>query len=127
MSSPTPNQSTRTVETEVVAKVVTPQWIRDILDEIDHVASPTVIKAKAKSVFGDALPKVTASFNFTISALGFAFAVINAIYLSSINERCSGYNSEERNFLYVVSIMVAAFFGVLTISSVYGIGMAFRG
>ncbi len=111
------------------SKSTTPGWIDDILKAIDDVSSPI---ASVKGPFrpaANASPiaqKVTATGNFTIAALGFAFAVVNAVYLSSIDKDCTGYNSQEQKFLFAVSIILAAFFGLLTISSIYGLGVVFR-
>jgi hypothetical protein len=69
--------------------------------------------------------KISMTINFSIAALGFAFSVVNAIYLSNVDKNCQGYNSQERKFLFVVSIVLAIFFGLLTMTSVYGISVAF--
>ena len=120
----------KTPQTGRGQKAITPDWIQDILREIDAVVTPksTYASARGSSSFMESKlgDKITTSINFAIASLGFAFSVVNAVYLSSIDKNCKGgYNTEERTFLYAVSILLAIFFGILTISSVYGIGVSF--
>ncbi len=108
----------------------TPGWIDDILKAIDEVTVPrskpfVTARTNNTGIFSPIGHKVTASVNFGISALGLSFSVINAIYLASMDRDCSGYNKQERQFLFATSIILAAFFGLLTISSLYGLGNAF--
>lgn len=113
--------------------VVTPastrsdKWLDNILDEIKglHItgaASPSSIKTNITTTVGDIMPKLTILFNLIIALLGFTFSIVNTVYLSKIDEECpNGYKSDERKFLYVVSIVLAVFFGMLSVSSIYGI------
>ncbi len=110
-------------------RTTTPGWIDDILKAIDDVSSPVrSVKGpfRPSANASPAAQKMIATANFSITALGFAFAVVNAVYLSTIDQDCSGYNSEEQKFLFAVSIILAAFFGILMFSSIYGLSVVFR-
>lgn len=58
------------------------------------------------------------AIHFIVQALGLSFSIINAIYLSTIDKDCPGYNKEESQFLFAMSIIFCVFFGIGTISSV---------
>ena len=75
---------------------------------------------------GEMFSKVMVSLNFAIAAFGFAFAVVNTVYLSSIQTDCAGYNEEEKGFLYAASILFSIFFGLMTILAVHGVALAFK-
>jgi len=71
------------------------------------------------------MAKTIYSINFFIVVLGLAFSIINAIYLSSIDSHCSGYNEPERKFLFSASIIIGMFFALLLISSIWSLSKAF--
>lgn len=120
----------------------TPAWIHEILDTVDQITSPNTTKniksalshVPTISTVGNSQPsagsstlstKIVAVINFCIVIVGLAFSVMNAIYMASAEDKCTGYNNEERKFLFVVSIILAIFFGVLILSSIYTVGIAF--
>ena len=69
--------------------------------------------------------KISSIMNLGIAALGFAFSVTNAVTLSDADAKCRGFTPDERNFLFVISIVLAGFFGLLSISSIYTIACAY--
>ena len=120
----------RSVKSIKSPKTKTPAWINDILDAIDDVGTP--VTKTAPGIFqspgaSKMTHQATSVINFLIAGLGLAFSIVNAIYLANIEKECAtGYNPEEKKFLYITSIIMAILFGILTISGTISLATAFR-
>ena len=127
----------------------TPSWFRKFIDEIDSIgknmASPTPgTEHGISSAQPDVLTKqpankletggptnwimvqrVTSSMCFILGAIGLAFSIVCTIFLSSVEENCAGYNEETQHFLYIMSILLTVFFGLIMFVSAFSVAAAF--
>lgn len=129
----------------------TPSWFRKFIDEIDSIgknmASPTPGTDAGTSSAQPDVPtkqppkpatnkvasptnwimvqRVTSSMCFILGAIGLAFSIVCTIFLSSVEENCAGYNEETQQFLYIMSILLTIFFGLIMFASAFSVAAAF--
>lgn len=117
----------------------TPSWLDRILKQVDETFTPIARDLQSAEAKFPGIQNVRqqhrqlkrtqqmqGALNFVIAAFGLAFAIVNSIFLSKVDDECRGYDTKERKFLFAASIIMTVFFGILTISSMYLLIVAFR-
>ncbi len=102
----------------------TPDFLENLFDLVKKPSVPDITgmdeisSTKNRVGGGGILLQVILGIQFFFQALGLSFAIVNAVYLSTIDKDCPGYNKEESQFLFAVSIMFSIFFGIGTLTTV---------
>jgi hypothetical protein len=120
-----------------VSEPDTPSWLDRILKQVDQTFTPIardlerierreMERRPSQSTTVKTGATGCAIFNFVIASFGLVFSIVNAVFLSNVEDECKGYNAGERKFLYAASIVMAILFGMLTLSSILGLQQVFR-
>lgn len=116
--------------------------IINLIDELFFSPKPTTVATAAtpavapsessKFTFMPELwPKIISVFVFLVAIVGLAFSIINAIFLSTLDKQCrdknaASFSPDDKNFIMASSIVLAVFFALLTVSSLYAMILALR-